>query len=49
MSRRALWEVLLKRKANTAIMLVTHFIDEADILADQVILSWLGQGNLVLS
>jgi len=35
-SRRALWEVLLKRKAHSAIMLVTHFIDEADILADQV-------------
>jgi len=36
-SRRALWEVLLKRKAHSAILLVTHFIDEADILADQVI------------
>jgi ABC-type multidrug transport system ATPase subunit len=38
-SRRALWEVLLKRKTHSAIMLVTHFIDEADILADKVISS----------
>lgn len=36
-SRRALWEILLERKANLAILLVTHYTDEADILSDQVI------------
>ena len=49
MSRRALWEVLLERKATTAIMLVTHFIDEADILADQVTNFWPGLQNQKVS
>ena len=35
-SRRALWEVLLERKSELAILLVTHYTDEADILSDQV-------------
>ena len=35
-SRRALWEILLERKADLAILLVTHYTDEADILSDQV-------------
>ena len=37
-SRRALWEILLERKADLAILLVTHYTDEADILSDQVML-----------
>lgn len=35
-SRRALWEILLERKNDLAILLVTHYTDEADILSDQV-------------
>lgn len=38
-SRRALWEILMQRKSDLAILLVTHYIDEADILSDQVCLN----------
>ena len=34
-SRRHLWDVLKKRKAGKVILLTTHFMDEADILADR--------------
>ena len=34
-SRRHMWSVLKKRKAGKIILLTTHFMDEADILADR--------------
>ncbi|XP_065570568.1 ABC-type organic anion transporter ABCA8-like [Artemia franciscana] len=34
-SRRHLWELLKKRKEGKCIILTTHFMDEADILADR--------------
>ncbi|XP_046440757.1 ABC-type organic anion transporter ABCA8-like [Daphnia pulex] len=34
-SRRHLWTLLQKRKANKVILLTTHFMDEADLLADR--------------
>ena len=34
-SRRNLWSILKRRKAGKVILLTTHFMDEADILADR--------------
>lgn len=34
-SRRALWQILQHRKHGKVILLTTHFMDEADILADR--------------
>ncbi|XP_045030700.1 ABC-type organic anion transporter ABCA8 [Daphnia magna] len=34
-SRRHLWSLLQQRKANKVILLTTHFMDEADLLADR--------------
>lgn len=34
-SRRALWDILSQCKAGRAMLLTTHFMDEADILSDQ--------------
>lgn len=34
-SRRAIWQILLNRKARNCIILTTHYMDEADILADR--------------
>ncbi|ORX87323.1 ABC transporter-like protein, partial [Anaeromyces robustus] len=38
MSRRKIWEILLKIKKNRVIFLCTHYMDEADILADRKII-----------
>ncbi|XP_026317827.1 ATP-binding cassette sub-family A member 3-like [Hyposmocoma kahamanoa] len=35
-SRRALWDLLQKEKKGRAMILTTHFMDEADILGDRV-------------
>lgn len=35
-SRQALWAILLASKADRALLLTTHFLDEADALADRV-------------
>ena len=35
MSRRALWAILSKAKKDRAILLITHYTDEADVLSDQ--------------
>ena len=40
-SRRTLWG-LLRRQRQAAVLLTTHFMDEADLLADQVLV--LSQG-----
>ena len=34
-SRRALWAILSRWKAGRAMLLTTHFMDEADMLSDQ--------------
>lgn len=34
-SRRHMWSILQKRKHGKVILLTTHFMDEADILADR--------------
>lgn len=35
-SRRQLWELIEKNRAGRAILLTTHFMDEADILGDRI-------------
>ena len=35
-SRRAIWDFLLEMKTNRAVLLTTHFMDEADALADRI-------------
>ncbi len=39
-SRRALWAVLAAHKKGRAMLLTTHFMDEADLLADEVGISY---------
>ena len=34
-NRRVIWDFLLKKKQNRAILMCTHFMDEADIVAER--------------
>lgn len=43
LSRRAVWELLRQRQQHCVILLTTHFLDEADILADQIAIVTRGQ------
>ncbi|KAL3481817.1 hypothetical protein BJX99DRAFT_253340 [Aspergillus californicus] len=36
LSRRKIWDILLAERGSRTIMLTTHFLDEADLLADQI-------------
>lgn len=38
MSRRAIWNIILAERSKRSIILTTHFLDECDVLADQVVL-----------
>ena len=42
-SRRALWDVLEKEKEGRTILLSTHFMDEADVLGDQIAIMSAGR------
>ena len=45
-SRRALWDVLLERKrSGTTIVLTTHYLEEAEALADRIAV--LSRGRLI--
>lgn len=44
LSRRKIWEILLAERGDRTFMLTTHFLDEADVLADYVAI--LSRGNL---
>lgn len=46
-SRRATWELLQKAKVGRVILLTTHFMDEADTLADRIAI--LSEGMLLCS
>lgn len=46
-SRRHLWNVLKEKKKNRLILLTTHFMDEADILAGTIIQPSWGGDNFV--
>ena len=43
-SRRKIWDILLNERGHRTIILTTHFLDEADFLADQIVI--LDQGSL---
>ncbi len=43
-SRRALWTVLAKYKKGRAMLLTTHFMDEADLLSDSIAI--MAEGRL---
>ncbi|KAI8936079.1 hypothetical protein NX059_007578 [Plenodomus lindquistii] len=36
LSRRKIWEILLAERGDRTFLLTTHFLDEADVLADQI-------------
>lgn len=36
LSRRRIWDIILSKRGNASIILTTHFLDEADLLADNV-------------
>lgn len=42
-SRRSTWELLQKCKENRVVLLTTHFMEEADTLADRVIIMSEGE------
>lgn len=46
-SRRALWDVIRQEKQNRTVLLSTHFMDEADVLADRIAI--LRNGTLCCS
>ncbi|KAH6867730.1 hypothetical protein B0T10DRAFT_419426 [Thelonectria olida] len=47
LSRRKLWDILLAERGRRTILLTTHFLDEADLLADKVAI--LSHGSLKAS
>ncbi|KAJ3540641.1 hypothetical protein NM208_g1554 [Fusarium decemcellulare] len=44
LSRRKLWDILLAERGRRTILLTTHFLDEADLLADRITI--LSHGSL---
>jgi ABC-2 type transport system ATP-binding protein len=44
-ARRELWQVILDLKKNTTIILTTHYLEEAKVLADRI--GVLNKGKLV--
>ncbi|KAF1973983.1 nod factor export ATP-binding protein I [Bimuria novae-zelandiae CBS 107.79] len=44
LSRRKIWEILLGERGDRTFLLTTHFLDEADVLADYIAI--LSRGNL---
>lgn len=47
LSRRKIWDILLAERGKRSILLTTHFLDEADLLSDDIAI--LSKGNLVAS
>ncbi len=44
-ARRHIWEMLKKYKSERIVVLTTHFMDEADFLADRITI--MGEGRLI--
>lgn len=42
-SRRKIWDILLQDRGERTLILTTHFLDEADILADEIAIMSCGQ------
>ncbi|KEF63673.1 ATPase [Exophiala aquamarina CBS 119918] len=47
LSRRKIWDILLTERGNRSIILTTHFLDEAELLADHIAI--LSKGSLKAS
>ncbi|KAK9351867.1 P-loop containing nucleoside triphosphate hydrolase protein [Lipomyces doorenjongii] len=47
LSRRRIWDILLASRGQRTIILTTHFLDEADLLADSIAI--LARGELVVA
>lgn len=45
LSRRIIWEILLEQRAKRSIVFTTHFLDEVDVLADQIVILTEGAIN----
>ena len=45
LSRRKIWDILLAERGKRSILLTTHFLDEADLLSDDIAI--LSKGSLV--
>eukprot|EP00122_Pirum_gemmata_P014737 Pgem_evm1s13748 len=43
-ARRFIWDLLLKYKRNRTLILTTHYMDEADLLCDQILI--MIEGNI---
>ncbi|KAK9447649.1 uncharacterized protein V1518DRAFT_445255, partial [Limtongia smithiae] len=43
LSRRKIWDILLNSRGERTIILTTHFLDEADLLADNIVLMARGE------
>ena len=43
LSRRKIWDILLRERASRTLLLTTHFLDEADVLADHIAILSKGQ------
>jgi len=41
-SRRRIWEILLKERLRRTIIMTTHFLDEADYLSDNIVIMYKG-------
>lgn len=44
LSRRKIWDILLSERGSRTIIMTTHFLDEADLLADNIVM--LSKGSL---
>ena len=42
-SRRSMWELLKRSKPSRVLVLTTHYMDEADLLADRIAVMSLGK------
>ncbi|SMY28444.1 unnamed protein product [Zymoseptoria tritici ST99CH_1A5] len=45
LSRRKIWDIILAERGKRSMLLTTHFLDEADLLSDDITI--LSKGNLV--
>lgn len=43
LSRRAIWNVILSERSHRTMILTTHFLDEAEVLSDEIVILSLGK------
>ena len=44
-ARRHMWDLLIELKKNRTILLTTHFMEEADVLGDRVVIMAHGKAK----